>query len=322
MREDLLLEIEREYAQQRQVNEETEAQRREKIRREQPEIAKTMDERDRLIFGTIRQILAGDAEQSDLTARMKELNARIGTMLEAAGYTAGYLEPVYRCKTCRDTGYTGDAVKTPCECMKRAYQEKVRSIIGLDSAKEETFETYNESLIPDEAVNGSGITQRQLSRIAREQCEKWAEKYPQAEQRDILITGGSGLGKTFLMRSMASRLIEREKNVLIVSAYTFLQLARKSFFEGDSGIRELMDVPVLMLDDLGSEPLLQNITVEQLFNLLNERQEKGLSTVISTNLTLAELRERYTERIASRLNNPKNCLVLTLAGRDLRKTER
>ena len=158
MREDLLLEIEREYAQQRQVNEETEAQRREKIRREQPEIAKAMDERDRLIFGTIRQILAGDAEQSDLTARMKELNARIGTMLEAAGYTAGYLEPVYRCKTCRDTGYTGDAVKTPCECMKRAYQEKVRSIIGLDSAKEETFETYNESLIPDEAVNGSGIT--------------------------------------------------------------------------------------------------------------------------------------------------------------------
>ena len=62
--------------------------------------------------------------------------------------------------------------------------------------------------------------------------------------------------------------------------------------------------------------------MEQLFNLLNERQNRGLSTVISTNLNLQELRERYTERVASRLNNPKNCLILTLAGRDLRKFER
>ena len=99
-------------------------------------------------------------------------------------------------------------------------------------------------------------------------------------------------------------------------------MARKSYFDAETGVAELMEVPVLILDDLGSEPLMQNITVEQLFNLINERQNNGRSTVISTNLTLAELRERYTERIASRLNNPKNCLVLTLAGKDLRKIER
>ena len=83
-----------------------------------------------------------------------------------------------------------------------------------------------------------------------------------------------------------------------------------------------MDIPVLMLDDLGSEPLMQNITVEQLFHLINERQRKGLSTVISTNLTLPELKERYTERIVSRLNDPGNCEVIILEGRDLRKSER
>ena len=79
---------------------------------------------------------------------------------------------------------------------------------------------------------------------------------------------------------------------------------------------------MLMVDDLGSEPLMQNITVEQLFHLINERQRRGLSTVISTNLTLKELRERYTERIASRLNDPKNCEIIILEGRDLRKVER
>jgi DNA replication protein DnaC len=121
---------------------------------------------------------------------------------------------------------------------------------------------------------------------------------------------------------MAARLIERGVNVLIVSAYTFLQMARKSYFDGECGVRELEEVPVLMLDDLGSEPLMQNITIEQLFQLINERQSRGLSTVISTNLTLKELRERYTERIASRLNDPQNCRIILLEGSDLRKAER
>ena len=79
---------------------------------------------------------------------------------------------------------------------------------------------------------------------------------------------------------------------------------------------------MLMLDDLGSEPLMQNITVEQLFHLVNERQRRGLSTVISTNLTLPELKDRYTERIVSRLNDPKNCQIIVLEGRDLRKAAR
>ena len=138
----------------------------------------------------------------------------------------------------------------------------------------------------------------------------------------MLLTGPSGLGKSFLMHAMAARLIERGINVLMISAYSFLQMARKSHFEAEDGVRELMDVPVLMVDDLGSEPLMQNITVEQLFHLINERQRRGLSTVISTNLTLPELKDRYTERIVSRLNDPKNCQIIVLEGRDLRKVER
>ena len=158
--------------------------------------------------------------------------------------------------------------------------------------------------------------------MARNCCEKWADSYPDVPTRDMLLTGLSGLGKTFLMRAMAARLIERGYSVLLVSAYTFLQMARKSHFEAENGVRELMEVPVLMLDDLGSEPLMQNVTIEQLFYLINERQSRGLSTVISTNLTLKELRERYTERIVSRLNDPKNCTYIKLEGKDLRKTER
>ena len=91
---------------------------------------------------------------------------------------------------------------------------------------------------------------------------------------------------------MANRLIERGMNVLTVSAYQFFQSARESYFERENSLDELMDVPVLMMDDLGSEPLMKNVTVELLFSLLNERLIRGKATVISTNLTLEELRER------------------------------
>ena len=97
-----------------------------------------------------------------------------------------------------------------------------------------------------------------------------------------------------------------------------IEMLRKSYFDNDDSASELMDVDVLMIDDLGSEPLMQNITVEQLFNLLNERQGRGLSTVISTNLEMPKFRERYTERVASRLRDSMNCKVLSLMGKDIR----
>ena len=322
MREDLIRELEQEYAEQRIRNEQTEAQRREEIRNHYPEIQRKVEARESLIFGTLRQILNGATQSADLTGRMKDLNREIEEMLIAAGLPGDYLSPVFRCPICKDTGYTGETVRTPCECLKKAYQKKLRSAIGLDKSGRETFEKYDSGFIPNEPVGASGITQRQISDHARKMCESWANQYPDISFRDILLSGSSGLGKTFLMNAIAERLIERGQNVLLVSAYTFLQMARKSYFESEIGVQELMEVPVLMLDDLGSEPLMQNITIEQLYFLVNERQNRGLSTIISTNLTLPELRERYTERIVSRLTDPKHCIVLTLAGQDLRKLDR
>ena len=321
MREDLLNELDAEYAAQRNRNEQEEADRRERIRREFPDISRMMAERENLIFGTIHRMLDGNADTDRLEERMKAANDEIAAALKANGLPEDYLEPVYRCAICRDTGYTGELIKEPCECLLKAYQEKIRERIGLGKNADETFEKFNAGIIPETQVQ-PGITQRQLTELARRQCEEWADAWPDAATRDILLSGKSGLGKTFLMRAIAARLIERGVNVLIVSAYTFLQMARKSYFDGECSVRELEEVPVLMLDDLGSEPLMQNITVEQFFQLINERQSRGLSTVISTNLTLKELRERYTERIASRLNDPQNCRIILLEGNDLRKTER
>ena len=322
MREEILNELLSEYESLRAENEREEMLRREKIRKSFPEIEQKLEDREALVFGTIRKVLSGTAQADNLTRKMSELNRTIGRMLKENGLPENYLEPVYRCTACKDTGYTGEPVREPCDCLKKAYQKKLRDEIGLNRNDEEVFENFLSGIIPDEPVDDSGVTQRSLTEFAKSRCEKWADTYPDPPTRDMLLTGMSGLGKTFLMHAMAARLIRRGYSVLMIGAYNFLQIARKSYFEAENGIKELMEVPVLMLDDLGSEPLMQNITVEQLFQLINERQNRGLSTVISTNLTLKELRERYTERIASRLNDPSNCEIIVLKGKDLRKTVR
>ena len=320
MHEDLLKELESEYEQIRSANEQEEAFRRSRIREQEPEIDRLVRERENLIFGTLRNIVKGSAAADDLTDRMEKLSADIRAGLKAKGYPEDYLAPVYRCPVCRDTGRTGEPVREPCECLKKAYQRKLREKIGLARDRKETFETFDLNVFPDERIPGQEFTQRGIMRLYKATCEKWANEYPDSPIRDLVLTGGTGLGKTFLLRAMAERLIERDQNVLIISAYRMLEILRKSYFENDGGAAELLDADILMIDDLGSEPLMQNVTIEQLFYLLNERQNRGMSTVISTNLDMAKFRERYTERIASRLRDSR-CKILSLMGKDIRIEE-
>ena len=318
MREDLLRELEAEYDQIRAENERTERARKEKIRTEQPEIHALVLERENLVFGTLRAILKGNAETENLPEKMERLNAEIREKLTAAGFPADYLAPVYRCPACQDTGRTGELIKEPCECLKKAYQQKLRATIGLNGEKRESFETFDLSLFPDEPLPGKNYSQRMLMKKRRDDCREWADRYPDVQCRNMLLTGKSGLGKTFLLHAVAERLIERNVNVLIISAYKLLELVRKAYFSNVESAGELAEIDVLMIDDLGSEPLMQNVTVEQLFNLLNERLNSGLSTIISTNLTMEELQGRYTERSASRLRDRDRWKVITLEGKDIR----
>ena len=318
MREDLLKEIEQEYDQIRSANELEEERRLERIRTEQPEIHSLVQQRQELVFSTLRNILKGSAATDSLPEKMEQLSELIRTRLEAAGFPADYLFPVYRCPICKDTGRTGETVKEPCICLMKAYQQKLRAKIGLDSRHQETFETFDLNIFPDEALPGQSFSQRQLMALHLATCRKWADEYPDSQYRDLVLTGGTGLGKTFLLHAMAERLIERDVNVLLISAYRMLEILRKSYFENEEGAEELKSADVLMIDDLGSEPMIQNVTVEQLFNLLNERQSRNLATVISTNLDMANFRDRYTERIASRLMDSRHCKVMNLLGRDIR----
>lgn len=321
MRNAILHELQTEYEQQRLRNAMEEERRRRQVFSACPEIAQLMAMRENMIFAGVRGILSGDGSTSNMEQQMLVINQRIASMLKENKFEADYLDPVYRCKKCKDTGYCGEPVKDMCDCLRSAFYARLYKQVGLNERGEQSFETFDAGVFSDQPIEGQPISQRQLMDIFRQECQAWADRYPKAATSDLLLTGQSGLGKTFLMHAMAKRLLDRGFNVLLVSAYRFLDAARKAYFTGGhtDEMDSLMDTDVLMIDDLGSEPLMENITIVQLFNLINERQSRGKGTVFSTNLNNKELRERYTERIASRLLDPRQCKQLVFMGDDVRR---
>ena len=320
MRNTILRELQTEYDQQQMRNDQENQRRLAEVTAKCLEIAQLMDERQSMIFAGLRGILDGRVQGDELPKRMDVMNTRIAQLLRQHGYAEGYLEPVYRCPKCRDTGYVGEPVKEMCDCLRSAFYARLYQQVGLGEKARQTFEAFDLNVFPDKKVEGQPFTQRQLMDMIREQCQAWADQYPRAATSDMLLMGPSGLGKTFLMHAMAKRLLDRGYNVLMMSAYRFLDVARKAYFSGQMGeLDSLMEADVLLLDDLGSEPLMENITIVQLFNLINERQTAGRGTVISTNLNVRELRERYTERIASRLTDKRQCTQVVFMGDDIRR---
>ena len=74
MREDLILELEAEFAGRRASDERAETARKDNIRMNYPDIDRLVLERENLIHGTIRGILNRKETRKDIPARMEELN--------------------------------------------------------------------------------------------------------------------------------------------------------------------------------------------------------------------------------------------------------
>lgn len=321
-REQILLELQQVYQKRQEENQRIYDARVEEASRRIDGLGELMARRHAMVMGTIRAgiLNAGrnpEAQQS-LPALMADMNRQIRQKLVSGGLPEDYLQPVYTCPLCKDEGYIFDPSRRMCSCLNQELNRRLLEEAGL-SGEDATFENFNSALFSDEAEGTSGVSQRQMAEMIRSACETFADTFPDTPQLNLLLMGHSGLGKTYLLRCIAHRTASRGYQPTYVSAYHLLELARKGYMENSSApLAPLMEAPLLLIDDLGTEPLMQNITVTQLFNLLNERQLKGLHTVISTNLSMTELKERYTERITSRLMDASCWRRFSFIGKDIR----
>lgn len=320
--EQILLQLHQEYARRRDDNMALFEARQDEACQRCPGLRELLNARHASVMAGVRATLLTarkDASRaSTLASQMAEMNRRIADKLKEGGLPADYLQPVYTCAHCKDEGYVYDPSRRMCDCLKKAFNRRLLEESGL-AGNANTFENFDETLFSDEP-DERGLSQRKAAVAIRNACLAYADAFPDTPTRDLLLMGKSGLGKTFLLQCIAHRTAERGFLPVYISAYRLFELARKAYIENDSDIlSSMMEAPLLLIDDLGTEPLMNNVTVTQLFNLLNERQMAGRHTVISTNLSMTEMRERYTERITSRFLDATGCCRLLFIGGDIRR---
>lgn len=320
-REQILSRLAMDYAARREDDQRRHEEREREASEKCEGLRALLDARRAALMAGVRQGILSQRKAPETNAAlpdaMADFNRRINAALVSGGFPADYLQPVYQCAVCRDEGYVYDPSRRMCECMRKELNERTMRALGL-SDDHQTFEAFTEALF-DAQENADGVSQRKIAIANRNLCERYADAFPDTPTRDLLLIGKSGLGKTYLLRAIQHRVAERGMPPLYLSAYRFFETARQSYIENDSGLMaEMLTTPLLLLDDLGTEPLMNNVTVAQLFNLLNEREIAGRHTVISTNLSVAELKERYTERVMSRLLDSADCKRLAFIGDDVR----
>ena len=230
-------------------------------------------------------------------------------LLEEAGLAPDALELPCTCALCRDTGYTGEAVKQKCACRLKREQLAYRAEARVNDA--ETFERFRADIYPT-------AEQRARGEKIKAVCLSYADSLPAPEKPQLVLRGMTGLGKSFFGNAIAARAAERGIEARRVTAYGFIHEFTESFSTGADPVGVYARVPLLVLDDLGTEPLIPNVTEPALFSLIDRRLSDRLNTVFITNLSPEELESRFNERISSRILNKDKTLIILFKGDSLR----
>lgn len=253
--------------------------------------------------------------------RSLDLQAKRAELLVERGYSYDYLTQTYRCKKCGDTGFIGS---TPCECfLAECKAEQIRQLSSLLDVAGASFETFRLDYYSDVKDARYDVSPRKNMASNLQICRDFAERF--GEKTDSLILyGGPGLGKTFLSACIASSVIEKGHSVAYETAYNlFLNLENERFNRASDDvkavIRRYFTCDLLILDDLGTE-MVSALSTAALYNLLNTRAAQKLPIVITSNIHIDALTERYSTQIHSRLAG--EFIPLFFFGEDIRSRKK
>lgn len=234
-------------------------------------------------------------------------------LLKENGYPEDFCEIKYHCPLCSDTGYVGINM---CSCLKQELVIASLEGSGLYSlAEEQTFENFS----LDYYEKDDKMVMSQNLKMLKEFSANFAPE----KSDSFLFLGATGLGKTHLSTATATAVIKKGAYVVYESAlkmfsdYEARRFGSNGYFsEADDDIEKYVDCDLLIIDDLGCE-LTNQFTVSCLYNIINTRMIRHKSTIISTNLSQADLRKRYSDRIISRIFGEFKPLIFR--GSDIRE---
>ena len=257
-----------------------------------------------------------DGEEAMEEAKRKNLQLQQERAeLVALNFEEGFLDETPICSHCSGSGYVGS---TMCECLMELCRQEQKKELTFLSAGRESFDQFRLDYYPDRPDPATGFNIRAIMEKTYQNCRKYAQSFSD-KSGNLLFSGDTGLGKTFLSACIARTVADNGNSVVYESAgHLFAKLERAKFSGSEEDRKDAEKYTVcdlLIIDDLGTEMGGQFVTTA-LYTLINDRILTGKPTIISTNLTVEDLSRRYSPQIASRLRG--NYIRVSFVGEDIR----
>ncbi|SFG35165.1 ATP-binding protein [Oribacterium sp. WCC10] len=267
---------------------------------------------------TFRLMREGQKDKlSALKSVIEEVQKRKKEILIENGLPEDFLELRYSCPHCRDTGFINGK---KCHCfiemqMKYLYQQS-----NIDKiVKDQNFDHFDINRYDGvKPILADGRTNRDYMKENYEFLQQWIRDFDKYHG-NIMFTGSTGTGKTFLMNCIAKALMDNYHSVIYLTSTDLFESFSKAMRNDDEEQQEIqdaiLDCDLLVIDDLGTE-LNNSYTTSKLFYVLNQRMVFHKSVIISTNLSLNMIRDLYSERVCSRIISDYS--IIPLYGNDQR----
>lgn len=304
--------------------------KKKKIYKDYPELEEIEREINMLALNITRSIVASDEitkqiEKENMKIKLDKLEEKRHKILKKIGITEKDLEPNFDCKVCNDTGMvTKDNITSYCNCFNQEvlnYTYRQSNILKLDDENFKTFDNCYYSSKPNKEKYGIEKSPLENIGIIKNIAIEFCKNIKSENHKNLLFTGNTGLGKTFISNCIAKELIDKGLNVVYQTSPILMDQIIDYKFSYDKTesqkekYNKIFNVDLLIIDDLGTETMNNNKFTE-LFNIINTRLLNNKKMVISTNLSLNDLYNRYDERILSRLIG--NFTICKFIGEDIR----
>ena len=298
--------------------------RQQEVYKKLPKVRDIDNEIRRTGISMAKSVLGRPEGSEELVIKAREkieaLKMEKAYVMTEGNIPADYLDPVFECSLCKDTGYLQDGSR--CKCLKQELVNRAYKMSNVDRVlHKENFQTFNINIFSDKPFESELHTPRENMTDIAGHAEGFIGNFEEDNGDNLLFYGTTGLGKTFLCNCIAKSLLDRNKIVIYQTAFTILDiLERRRFRRNESDMTDyeyslLFDADLLIIDDLGTE-VSNSFTNAEIFNIVNTRLLSGKKTIISTNLTPNEISEIYTDRVFSRIFD--KFIPLKFYGKDLR----
>ena len=292
-------------------------ERREECKRRFPEIAEAYKIMAETACECVKAMALSKEKAQDFIDEISKRNLSaqqvIADTLKKAGLPEDYMKEKYSCEKCKDSGFIDGKM---CVCLKNTMKQLTyNSLCDKVPLEKYRFDMFSLDFYPDE-MNEDGIVPRRRMKNFFDYCVNYADDF-NSKSDNLLMTGETGLGKTHLSLAIAGQAAKKGYSVVYGSAQNLLSsLESEKFGRTQPGAEQAMqECDLLIIDDLGAEFSTQ-FTISAVYNIINTRLMMSKPTIISTNMSMYEIEEKYTQRIASRILG--NYILMEFAGRDIR----